>query len=306
MNKYLFIIFLPFFFVNTSSAQIAIAVAKEENYPFSQIEYRVEWGYGNRWDAEMHSMKYLKDKGYKNIILPLLYKERSKLTNGFWVVIKTERIQDGKQKVGFSLGASADSQSDAEKNAVENLANNDGNWRSSQGYSIDKKGLFDEAPQKQLMYIIRSRQSACGDNAFDISYMLGTYDNAIYQRIYSGFVKRNKDENTTINVVHHIIRDDGIVGILKCNQRCSDGTIRSIYRVVDCNTEAELRQLAPYDKNTIADAGETKYFIYDTFGFTLPENRSILRETLEILRNMLIDPKQKELLIKWSGTGVRG
>jgi len=44
MCKYLIICILLVFFVDKSSAQIAIAVAKEENYPFSAIEWRVEWG----------------------------------------------------------------------------------------------------------------------------------------------------------------------------------------------------------------------------------------------------------------------
>ncbi len=310
MKKHLLIIFLPFILVNTASAQVAMAVAKQEDYPFSQLEYRVEWGYGNRWDAEMHCMKYLEDKGYKKVISPLLYNERAKLTKGFWVVIKTERLEDRKQKVTFSLGASADSQADAEKNAVENLAKNDWNWKSLHGYSVDKSGIFDEVPQKQLIYIIRSRKTACGDDDYAVSYTLYMYSNSLYQGMYNFFKKINKEDNTTISIVRHIIRDNGIVGILKCKQRCSDSSIRTLVKVIERNTEAEIKQQAPYDATTVSDIGETKYFVDAIVGLSLPEKTSFVEETKALMRkfifNLLGEPKQKEYLQRSVAIGIRG
>jgi len=305
MCKYLIICILLVFFVDKSSAQIAIAVAKEENYPFSAIEWRVEWGYGNYSDAELHSMKYLEAKGYKKVYNQVLDKELFKLTKGYWVVVKSERKDDGKQITSFGLGVSADSYENAEKNAIINLADHDWNWKKSFGYKVDKMGLFNEAPQKQLIYIIKSRKSVCGDNAYDISYMLGTYENTMYQKIYKGFKRQNSDASTTVNVVSHIIRDNGIVGILKCNQKCSDGSTRSIYKVVDCNTEAELKQMAPYDNTIVSASGEIKYFIYKTIDLREKENSSIFNETYKLLRDILGVPNQP-LLDKWGSSGIRG
>jgi hypothetical protein len=304
MCKYLIISILLVLFVNKSSAQIAIAVAKEESYPFSAIEWRVEWGYGSYTDAELHSMKYLEAKGYKKVYNQVLDKELFKLSKGYWVVVKSERKDDGKQKTSFGLGVSADSYEIAEKNAVVNLANHDWNWKKSFGYKVDKMGLFDDTPQKQLIYIIKSKKSVCGDNAYDISYMLGSYENSMYQKIYKGFKKQNINDNTIVNVVSHIIRDNGIVGILKCNQKCSDGSTRSMYKVVDCNTEAELKQMAPYDNTTVSASGETKYFIYKMIDLRDKENSSIFNETYKMLRDILGVPNQS-ILNKWSNSGIR-
>jgi hypothetical protein len=304
MCKYLLISLLLVIFVNISSAQIAIAVAKEENYPFSAIEWRVEWGYGSYPDAELHSMKYLEAKGYKKVYNQVLDKELFKLTKGYWVVVKSERKDAGKQKTSFGLGVSADSYENAEKNGVINLSTHDWNWQKSFGYKVDKMGLFDEAPQKQLIYIIKSKKSACGDNAYDISYMLGTYENTLYQKIYKGFKRQNNDASTTVNVVSHIIRDNGIVGILKCNQKCSDGSTRSMYKVVDCNTEAELKHIAPYDNTIISASGETKYYIYKMIDLRDKENSSIFNETYKLLWDILGVPNQT-ILDKWGSSGIR-
>jgi len=63
-------------------------------------------------------MKYLEAKGYKKVYNQVLDKELFKLTKGYWVVVKSERKDDGKQITSFGLGVSADSYENAEKNAI--------------------------------------------------------------------------------------------------------------------------------------------------------------------------------------------
>ncbi|MEI6553586.1 MAG: hypothetical protein WCO09_03390 [bacterium] len=306
MTKKLTLCLLFILLLKQSQAQIAIAVAKENDFPFSAIEYRVEWGYGDYFEAQKHACKYLENKGDKKVHYQPLGKAFFDIDSGYYAVIKANYTVNGKTKISYGLGVSDTSQAIAEKNAIINLSTYDGNWLKSNKYTIDKQGTFDNSPQRQLICMSTTKTSACGDNVVNFSYMKGTYDNKMYMMIYKGFIKQNTDTSTRKNYVRHILRNTGYFAILKCNQKCSDNTIRSFYKVVEADTEDEIKLLAPFDATTISEVGETKYFLYsEIMAANDKVGGSIDQEAHDYLYKLLIN-KYKKILEKWKAGGIRG
>jgi hypothetical protein len=302
--KFTIVISIFLFVSSLCEAQVALAVAKEKDSPYSCIEWRVEWGYGDYSEAGRQAVKYLENKGYKSVYNQLLDPKFFYIDNGYWVVIKTQYKSYGKTMVSFGLGVSANSLTEAEANAVANLKSSDWNWKPSSGYTTEQTGFFSNTGQKQFIYIIKKRKTPCGENAYDISYMLGTYDNAFYAKIYRTMMKQNNSENPVISQVGHIVNKAGFVGILKSKQVCQDGSTVCSYKVVEAATPEEIRSAAPYDRETISSPGQPKFFVNQIVELGKDRECSLLRENFDLF-NKTLGVENKQILNEWGSGGVR-
>lgn len=145
MRKFRILLALGFFFILISmnaKAQIGIAVAEDENG--SSIKWQVVWNKGNSFETEQAAKRMLKAEGYDKVYtLSGGEKRGHHLTSGYWVVVEANhKIYDGTFKRSYGLGASSSSYSEAEQRAVSNLSQYDGSWDKSDGYEVDKRGVF--------------------------------------------------------------------------------------------------------------------------------------------------------------------
>ena len=287
-----------------AKAQIAMAVAKEEKYPYNSLEWRVEWGCGNYSEASNEAVKYLESKGFKKVYQQLIVDTLRHFDKGYWIVIKTQYESDGKIKIRYGLGVSASSFSVAEANAILNLKGEDWSWKSSIGYTIEQTGFFSNVAQKQLIYIIKKRETSCGESAYDFSYMFGNFDNSLYMKIKNGLLKQNNNSNVGTCQVGHIVNKIAFVGILKSKQLCQDGKVKYSYKIVEAGSREEILKLAPYNTETISPDGQTNYFVYHIVDFGKDKESSILREDF-LLFEKLLGIDNKGIINDWANSGIR-
>ena len=124
----------------SAHAQIAIAVAKDENR--STIHWQLVWNAG--YKTESIAKQKLRDMGYENVFTLTGGKDCGhNLTSGYWVIVETTfKMYDGKMKTSYGLGASSHSYSEAENRAVKNLSIHDWSWSKKHGYQVIERGTF--------------------------------------------------------------------------------------------------------------------------------------------------------------------
>jgi hypothetical protein len=287
-----------------AESQIALSYAREEKNLGNMVAYRVEWNYGSQTTAGIHANKFLNDRGYKNAFSQPCEKCGLNLVKGYFVVVKSESVIGGVHYTTFGMGASENSYEEAELRAGEHLKVSSSFYNPSQGYKVIERGTYGPEPVKQFIYIIKSKKSPCGENAFDFSYMLGSYPNSMYAKIFRGFKNQNSSDNPVINQVGHIIRENGYIGILKCNQQCPDGTVRSQYKVVEAETADEIKSMAPNEKDVVSPAGQTNFFVDKIFEPGKDNGSSILRENFNLF-DQFLGIEYKGTIADWASSGVR-
>jgi hypothetical protein len=301
------LVLIAFFLIGSAcKAQIALAFARDEKNRDIMLDYHVEWNFSSEIQAGMHAGKYLENKGYayKNVYSQPCGSCGLSLEKGYYVVIKATYTVDKSPHVSFGIGANTESYEQAELRAIDHLCISDIFYDRSKGYQVVERGIFSRGPVKQLIYIIKSRKTPCGESSYDFSYMLGTYPNTVYVKIYNGFKKQNSSENPVIGKVGHIVKNSGYIGILKCNQKCQDGSVKSIFQVMEAESVEEIKIVAPYDKTTISPVGQSNYFVYYILDMRKDKDSSIIREDYEFLQNLL-GIENKAILDDWASSGIR-
>jgi len=226
------------------NAQIAIALAKNENH--SVLDYKVVWGYGYSSDNTVQAAAFLKLKGYtqNDIYDQTCLKECGHdIPEGYYVVVKsTFKEYKGVLRTGMGLGASDKSYEEATKRAVENLSIHNWNWEKTNGYEVVEKGTYDNAAKYQLIYIIwKKTTKACGIQTDTIRRMVGTWDNATIGKLEKGLQTSAKNANKPLPEVYHFEITKLKIGIIKERKYCeADKQYYDSYSVMQADSEEEI------------------------------------------------------------------
>lgn len=139
--KVAFILLLVFSITSKVSAQIALAVAKNDNG--SSVKYSLKTG-ATLEEAYTNAKKALEEEEMQNIYL-LRSSENTghELKSGHFVLIIASRKNGGRFFISYGLGISEKSKAEAVERAITHLKEWDlGFDKSRHSYSIEKEGLI--------------------------------------------------------------------------------------------------------------------------------------------------------------------
>ena len=137
--------FILTFFLFTSSyssAQIALAVSKNDNG--SSVKYSMKIGV-NLDEAYANVQKDLEEQELKNIfVLKSTENTGHELKSGHYVLIISSRKNGGKFYVSYGLGVSSNSKQEAIQRAILHLKEHDWGYDNKFGYAIEKEGMAED------------------------------------------------------------------------------------------------------------------------------------------------------------------
>jgi hypothetical protein len=137
-----------FLFYSNMNAQLALAVAKNDNG--SSIKYSLKLGKSIE-DAAAQAQKELEDLEFKNInILKSTENTGHGLTKGFYVLlISSRKDYAGKLFVSYGLGASEKSRQEAIDRAILHMTEFDWGYDKKYGFAVEKEGLIESFYPKE-------------------------------------------------------------------------------------------------------------------------------------------------------------
>jgi len=132
---------------NTVDAQIALAVAKNDNG--SSVKYSLMVG-ATLDEAYEKAQKDLEEQGFENIFVLRSSEETGhNLKSGNYVLIVSSRKNGGRFFVSYGLGVSEKSKAEAIQRAITHLKEWDLGYEKDHGYSIEKEGTIEDFYPKE-------------------------------------------------------------------------------------------------------------------------------------------------------------